>query len=365
MRFHTIRLLSIQVLLVFAIVVVPLQRLHADETNTTEYREQFFKLCDVAVLKVTNAESKGPFFVDSYAVRALCVAYEMTGNQEYLHACRNWSERMVRYQEEMIPRGAYYMHYNRKPGETTNDWYAADSSSIGMAVLATSVRCKGAEQKRFVDSAKQFAGLVLENYVKPSGGISDGLWAQSSDAWWCSSGIFGSFLFNLYSVTGDKHYLQAAFGVTDWLDKWEPTKDQPFPLAQQGPAMIFYVMENYSAGWPYIEKNQAINRAALAKVNWCLEWMSEQQSKSFADRQWPTTKGWGMKFGGLPFHVYIFSGYLPAGERLAIAGDAELQRLAAVVFAGKPEFNQLSAFLMMAYAERLAPGAIYRAPHFR
>jgi hypothetical protein len=364
MKCRSLRRLSlIPLFLLLAVAVGSSQRLRAEETNVVEWRAQFFKLCDVAAVKVTNAESKGPFFVDSYAVRALCVAYDMTGNEKYLNACRDWSERMVGFQQKMVPHGAYYMHYNRKPGETTNDWYSADSSSIGMAILATSVRCKGAEQKRFVDSAEQFADLVLKNYVKPSGGVSDGLWTQSSNAWWCSSGIFGSFLFNLYAVTGDEHYLKTALGATDWLNHWDLTKDQPFPLAQQGPAMIFYVMENYSAGWPFIEKADATNHAALAKVNWCLNWITEQQSKPPADRQWPVTKGWGMKFGGLPFHEYVFSRNLPSGEKLAVAGDAELQRLASRVFEQKPEFNQLSVFLMMAYAERLAPGAIYRAAH--
>jgi hypothetical protein len=361
MKFSTLSLLFAQIFLLPFIAISPAQSLHAEEANTRESRAQFFKLCDVAAAKATNAESKGPFFVDSYAVRALCVAYDLTGEQKYLNACKAWSQRMVEYQKHMTPRGAYYMHYNRKPGETTNDWYAADSSSIGMAILATSVRCEGAEKKHFVDSAKHFAELVLKNCVKPSGGVTDGKWSQSSDAWWCSSALFGSFLFNLYAVTGDKHYLGAALNITDWLNQWDLTKEQPFPLAQQGPAMIFYVMENYSAGWPYIAKDPAINRAALAKANWCLDWIATQQGKSPADRPWPTTKGWGMKFGGLPFHQYAFARYLPGEEKLAAAGDAELQRLASIVFAGNPEFTQLSVFLMMSYAERLDPGAIYRA----
>jgi hypothetical protein len=68
-----------------------------------------------------------------------------------------------------------------------------------------------------------------------------------------------------------------------------------------------------------------------------------------------------MKFGGLPFHEYVFSKYLPDGGKLAADADAELQQLASAVFGQKPGFTQLSAFLMMSYAERLAPGAIYRA----
>jgi hypothetical protein len=326
-----------------------------------EFRAQFFQLCDLAARKVRDENNKVPFFVDSYAVRALCVAYDMTGNTNYLDACRDWSARMVEHQEHMTPRGAYYMHYNRKPGETNGDWYAADSSSIGMAVLATSIRCKGAEQKRYLNSARNFADLVLKNYVKPSGGISDGLWSKSSDEWWCSSGIGGSFFFNLYARTGDQRYLKTALGVTDWLNNLDLTRDQPFPLSQQGPAMVFYVMENYSAGWPYISRDPARQKAALAKVAWCFNWLAEQQQKPVADRQWPPTVGWGMKFGGMPFHQYVFSRYFADGGKLAGAGDAEIQRLAPIVFTGELKVTQLPMFLLMSYAERLSPGAVYKS----
>ena len=325
------------------------------------FRAQFFQLCDLAAVKVRDEHNKVPFFVDSYAVRALCVAYDLTGNANYLDACRDWSGRMFKYQEQMVPRGAYYMHYNRKPGETNGDWYSADSSSIGMAVLATSVRCHGAERRTYLDSARNFAELVLQNYIKPSGGVSDGLWSKSSDAWWCSSGLFGSFLFNLHANTGDPRYLQAALRVTDWLDGWDLAKEQPFPLSQQGPAMLMYVMENYSAGWLDICRDEARKRSAQAKVTWCLDWIAEQQQKPIAERPWPPTAGWGMKFGGLPFHQYVFSRQLANGGKLAAAGDGEMQRLAAIVFNGEPKVSQLPMFMLMSYAERLAPGAIYKA----
>lgn len=341
-------------------IFLPAHSASANDAAPPNFRGQFFKLCDLAAAKVSDENSKGPFFVDSYGIRALCVAYDMTGNTNYLNACREWSHRMVRYQDQMIPRGAYYMHYNRKPGETTNDWYAADSSSIGMAVLATAVRCHGPEQRLFLKSAKKFANLVIKNYVKPSGGVSDGLWHQSNAAWWCSSGLFGSFLFNLYANTGDKHYLKVALGVTDWLSHWDPTKDQPFPLSQQGPAMLMYVMEDYSAGWPYIEKDEHLKKSAQAKVLWCFGWIQQQQKKPLADRQWPPTVGWGMKFGGLPFHQYVFARYF-SDDRYIAAGDVEMQRLAPVAFADNPpQITQLPFFMLMSYAERLDPGDIYR-----
>ena len=372
------------VALMCILLALSMQQGRAEQVGMAEMRVQFFKLCDVAVAKVTNSASKGPFFVDSYAVRALCVAYDMTGNQKYLNACRDWSERMVKYQDQMIPHGAYYMHYNRKPGQTNGDWYVADSSSIGMALLATAVRSEGPEKERLLGSVKEFAELVMTNYAKPDGGISDGLWHESSEAWWCSSSIFGSFLFNLYANTCDKRYLNTALGAADWLSHWDLTKRQPFPLSQQGPAMAMYVMECYSAGLPFLCEDIARKRAALAKANWCLDWMTNQQQepikhqvwlsysaprlqtkspqpeKVIVQGHWPISKGWGMKFGGLPFHEYIFSKYLSDGDKWTAEGDAEIRRLTPIVFKGKPEFTQLSAFMMMSYAERLSPGSMYR-----
>lgn len=332
----------------------------AQQINFAEFRPHFLELCDRAVAKIADPDSKEPYFVDSYAVRALCAAYDLTGNPKYLDACRQWSERMVGYQKQMIPSSAYYMNYNRKPRETSGDWYSADSSSIGMGVLATAVRCSATERRRFLDSVKSFADLVIDNYIKPSGGVSDGLWRKSSDEWWCSSGTFGSLTFLLYKESGDERYLRAGLGVVDWLNGWDLTKPQPLPLASQGPSMLMYTMECYSSGWPYIIKDQARKKAAMAKVDWYFNWITEQQAKPLADRRWPVTKGWGMKFGGLPFHEYVFSRYLPEDKPLVTNGDEEMRRLEAVVFGGTPDLTQLPMFMLMSYAERLDPGAIYR-----
>lgn len=362
MKFIPHRFASACIALAGGISALTFAPARADQVTDTNFTTPFYQLCDVAVAKVTNDQSTGPFFVDSYGVRALCVAYDLTHNEKYLDACKHWSERMVQCQEGMTPAGAYYMHYNRKPGETNGDWYAADSSSIGMAVLATAVRCPdGPEKERFINSAKNFADLVINNYVKPSGGVSDGLWSKSDKEWWCSSGIYGSFLFNLYAVTHDDRYLQTALHVVDWLNPWDLTKDQPFPLSQQGPAMIMYVMECYSAGWPYISKDADRAKAARTKVDWCLNWIGEQEAKPVTNRTWPVDKGWGMKVGGLPFHQYIFSNYLPDGAKLTAAGDHELQSLAPVEFKPEPQFSQLPMFMLMSYAERIDPGAIYRS----
>ncbi len=331
--------------------------------DNTIPRKQFYQLCLSAVAKITAKTPQGPFFVDSYAVRALCVAYDMTGNPKYLNACRQWCRRMMKYQEQMTPAGAYYMNYNRRPGQVHGDWYVADSSSIAMALAATAVRCHGAARRSLLDSAERFASLVMKHYIDSSGGVSDGLWVRSHKAWWCSSALFGSLLFVLYADTGKHRYLKAALRVVNWMNKLNLNDQRFFPLSQQGPAMIMYVMECYSAGWPYIKKEPLLVKPALVQVNRCLHWICIQQQIPLSRRRWAVNKGWGMKYGGLPFHEYVFSRYLSIAEdvQLKKAADREMHRLARVVFGDRRKWSQLSAFLMMSYAQLLSPGAIYRS----
>ena len=46
-------------------------------------------------------------YKDSYAVCALAVAYDLTGDAKYLETCRKWSERTLDLQSRMTPIGAY------------------------------------------------------------------------------------------------------------------------------------------------------------------------------------------------------------------------------------------------------------------
>jgi len=78
------------------------------EVDEAQLKAEFFKLCDVAVRdlnkdkrRVHKRTRRVQFYQDSYAVRALCVAYDMTGKKAYLDACKKWSDRMVGFQEGM------------------------------------------------------------------------------------------------------------------------------------------------------------------------------------------------------------------------------------------------------------------------
>jgi hypothetical protein len=331
-----------------------------EQAPGTDSRSQFLQLCDLASAEIKAGTRKDPFFVDSYAVRALCVAYDLTGKKEYLDTCRVWSERMIGFQEKMLPRGAYYMNYGRKPGEEKGGWYVADSSSIAMGVLATAVRCDGAEKRRFLNSAKSFAALVMDNYLGKSGGVRNGLWPKFDGEWWCSSGIFGSLAFLLYDEIGDKRYLKAALGAVDWLNHLDPDKEQPYPIAEMGPTYPMYVLEAYSAGFAHLKPGSDLHKDALSRVSWYLDWAAKQQSTPPRERPWPANVRWGMKFGGLPFHQFVYARALPDSHDLFVAADRELESLASIVFTKRPELTQLPVFMMMSYAERLSPNTIYQ-----
>lgn len=324
------------------------------------FRSQFLRLCDSAIVRIKDNNGKSPFFIDSYGVRSLCVAYDMTGNRKYLDACRFWADRMVTYQKEMIPAGGYYINYGRKPGQKKGDWYVADCSSIAMGVLSTAVRCKGVERKRLFHSVEKFASLVIRKFIRPSGGVTDGLWPQYNGAWWCSSSLFGSFSFMLYKNTGNKRYLDASLRIVNWLDKQDLATTQPLPLSHQGPSLPMYVLECYSAGWPYLSKNSAMKSAAESQILWCINWAKNQQRIPIEKRKWPLLSWWGAKYGGLPFQEYIYAHYFPGQLGLIEKGDGEMKLLFPAASSGKPGASQLTAFMLMSYAQRLDPFAVYR-----
>lgn len=332
-----------------------------------DHRAEFIRLCDTGYPIIekqarTTKRIGRAFYWDAYVVRALAVAYDMTGKEEYLDACKLWSDRMIEYQNGMIPEGAYYMQYGRKPGQDTGGWYVADSSSIALGVLATAVRCSDAtEKEKYLDSVKSFAGLVVDNFVRPSGGVTDGYWPKSDKEWWCSSGVYGSLAFCLYDETGDERYLKIGLGTIDWLNRQDlMTVAVHFPEKEIKPTVMMYCLEAYSTGLPYLEKSSERYKSAVAQLTKAHAWMSENLGgRAGIDY----ISQWGSKFGGLPFHMHIYAGHLPESENVVAAADRELRYIADALQKASPsnQRDQLALFAMMSYAEELSPGAIYRS----
>lgn len=325
-----------------------------------DLKNEFLQLCDLSVQQINNYATLNPvarqkgmhFYIESYMVRALAVAYDMTGKEAYLEACRTWSDRLITTQEKMIPAGFYYMNYNRKPFEVSGDCYNGDNGSIAMAVLATAVRCKNAqEKKRYLNSVESYADLVLNNYVGQEGGITDGIWHMYDGQWWCSTGTVGSLFFLLYKETHKPVYLQSGLKAIDWLNHQDLDTVGPFPLAMQGPSLPMYTFEAYSAGLPYIQQNPRLYSSAKKQISWFSNWAAGYK---FEDGQW------GSKFGGIPFQLMI-QGKAAQNQQMLQLAESDMKQIRATIFGnGNPRLSQFVAFAMMSMAEKLSPGTIYR-----
>ena len=330
------------------------------QASAARFKAAFPKLCDVAAAELNKPTRRVAFYRDSYAVRALAVAYDLTGKKEYLDACTVWSDQMVNFQNEMTPKGAYYMNYGRKPGQDKGDWYSADSACIAMAVLATAVRCEGAADKdRYLASVKSFAKLVIDNYVGPEGGITDGLWSKYDGQWWCSSGVFGSLAFLLHDETGEEQYLAVALGALDWLNRLDYTNVKHISFKDAAPSVIMYIFEAHSAAWPHLEPGSERHKATIAQFCRALRWMSENQTGRGGQHEWDYNSQWGSKLGGLPFHMYVYAKHVPGNQEVITAADQELRYISDLLLE-KPSLNQLTAFSLFSYAEKVSPGGIYR-----
>ena len=341
-----------------------------------DLKAEFLALCDANCKIVekqsqtnkTIREARRGFCWDSYVVRALCVAYDMTGKQEYLDVCKLWSDRMIEYQDKMIPEGIYYMQYGRKPGEGKGDWYVGDCTSIALAVLATAIRCEdSAEKARYLSSVKSYAKLVIDRFVRSSGGVTDGQWPKSDKEWWCSTGVFGSLAFHLYKETGDESYLKIGRGTIDWLNRQDLlTVAVLYPPEQKEnikPTVFMYCLEAYSTGLAHLEPGSPRHKAAMAQLAKAHKWMLTN---------WGGKAGiayitqWGGKFGGLPFHVYVYAEHVRQSEHLIAAADDELRYISEQLQRTPPpnqrldQHSQLAGFAMMSYAEKLSPGSMYR-----
>ncbi|HLA40952.1 MAG TPA: hypothetical protein VJ417_13205 [Candidatus Glassbacteria bacterium] len=339
--------------------------LSGNPTDNSNYRDE------------TSVRAYPQFFVDSYAVRALAVAADLSGRKQYMRACRAWADRMLDYQERMVPRGAYYMNYHRKPGESEGEWFVADCGSIAMAVLAVAVRCDdSASRDKYLASVKSFADLVLGNYVRPSGGVTDGYWHLSDKEWWCSTALYTALALQLHGITGEPRYLAAALAGIDWLLGFEYDGTILYRFEDGAPTTIFYILEAYVSALPYLEQGSERRRKVVEKLSASVEWMADTQNR---DGTWDySPDNWGVKLGGLPCHMLIYlrhcgedpravfpiistSGYAVSFSRFIEQSAARALGFFSSQGLKKSDkkFTQQDAFTMMSYGELLCPGELY------
>jgi rhamnogalacturonyl hydrolase YesR len=344
----------------------------------SEFESRFFKFCDLATAELNKeitpfldrnnadpATHHMPFFEDAHAARALAVAYDMTGKTAYLDACKYWSDRIIEYQSKMIPQGAYYMNHSRAPGQDKGQWNVADSGSIGMGVLATAVRCKDpVEKARYLKSVRAFAQLVMDNYVGPEGGISNGLWPTYAGEWWCSTATFGTLAFLLYEETGEEKYLAVAKGALDWMIRRDFREHKPITFEQRPSGIIFYCFELYVAGLKHLKQGSPEHKKALKEIGRALDWMAQNQKTRGADV--PSYLEKNVDMAALPYLMFAFANQIPKLRNSVAPADVELKYVGDILLEhGEPNVSRLMTWEvmtwgMLSYAERLQPGALCR-----
>ncbi|HOW18653.1 MAG TPA: hypothetical protein PLC79_06415 [Phycisphaerae bacterium] len=376
-----------------------------------EFRRRFLLFCDLAVKEFRKeitpfpvhdreyadpATHHMPAFEDAHAVRALAVAYDMTGERKYLDACRRWADHTLRCQSRMIPAGAYYMNHSRAPGEDHGQWNVADSGTIAMGVLATAVRCTDpAEKGRYLESTKAFAKLVMDNYVSREGGVSNGLWPEYAGPWWCSSATFGTFAFQLYDETHEEKYLKVAMGALEWLLGQDFREVRPITFEQRPSGIIFYCFDFYVHGLKHLSKGTPLYDRATEQIDLAVDWMAKNQKTRGANVPDYTQKNVDM--AAMPYLMYSFARLLPRHRDLVPIADRELRYIGDLLCGAqacgaqslrdctrpqeytrpqrgrtpqecRPNVSRLMIWEvmtwgMLSYAERLAPGALSRSSH--
>ncbi len=372
-----------------------------------DLKAKFLSLCDVAVeaFKVPYDEPVHlasrdggqnkkleiwSHFSRSYTVRALAVAYDVTGKDFYLRPIKKWADDMLTFQSKMIPKNAYYMGYCREPLSTSGTWCVCDCSEIAMGVLATAVRCNNLLEKQlYLKSVESYTNLVLDNYVGPNGGILNGIWAPFDGEWWASTAASGALFFRIYDETGNPRYLTAGLNALYWLVNLEslrsrssdakfstynaPGADNPYPASPRASGSgLFHQLHAFCAGAPHLfSKGLPLEAPARREMRffetWCREnllgkGLSSPFVKSGYDNR--RTDGVivnGTKFGGLPHLIYglVRHGVFPAD--LASIADRQLQQFVTEIFShDELRITEFVSFALVSMAEKISPGSVMR-----
>ena len=99
----------------------------------------------------------------------------------------------------------------------------------------------------------------------------------------------------------------------------------------------------------------------MQKYREVLDWMARNQAGRGGKPAWGYESWQGAKFGGLPFHMYVYARQVPGNRAVAEAADQELRYISHLLARQDPPvLSALRLFAMLSYAEKLCPGGVYR-----
>ena len=220
-------------------------------------------------------------------------------------------------------------------------------------------------RSRYLDSVRALCKLVIDNYIGPGGGVTDGLWSGFDGEWWCSTATFGSLAFLMHEATGERLYLDVAQGALNWTLGHDFREAEHLGFEEGAPGVVFYTFEFYATALDYLKPGTPRYEPAMAQIAEAVAWMAENQKGRGAASKWDYL-GKATYMSGIPHIMYVFARKLPQHQDLHSAADRELQFVSRLLFEhGDPEVSRVTTWefmtwAMMSYAERLSPGALRR-----
>jgi hypothetical protein len=236
----------------------------------------------------TNGNYAIQHYIESYAIRALLVAFDnYTNDRRDLNYAIQWTERMISLQGKTLHPGAYSMGYDETGYEKPLGWYPADCSCIGLAVLAVASNPQifGAQRDRYIQSVKLFADYVIEHWRNPNGSIQTG-WRNFElnpiQEFWISTSLFSSLCWHLFDVTGIEKYKNVAMEACDWLLNFDYYKSEVTPGTkfEDGiPTFVVYLGEGLIIHAEHLRKNEEYFTKIKKKMRQLVNLVLENQRK--------------------------------------------------------------------------------------
>ncbi len=297
-------------------------------------------------------------FINSYIIRSLNVYYAKTNKKKYIDLTEEWTDKQLLNQRKMFPMNAFYMGYGRKPTEKNGEMFVADTACIAMAVLSTAIYTKNIKkQKKYLQSVIDYTDMVIKNYAKKSGGVTDGEWEKSDKEWWCSTALFSSLLYQLYGVTKEEKYKNFADKAIKWLIEFDYRKADTPKFDKYGAVtVIFYMLEAFNSGYFY-NNNQYTRKKIALKVIEFIDWIEHHVDQQLiASNAW-----WSVKVAGLPYHIHNYIKYISSSNMyftdLQSLEDCILEYLCRHF---DPNKIQKNAFTYFSLSEKNISGATYQ-----
>ena len=262
-------------------------------------------------------------YKDSYAVRAWPVACDLTGDVKYLHPP------MVGPGATAVAddaRGRLLMNPGRNPGETKGDWFVADGSSTALGVLATAVRVPElAENQHYLDSVRSSPGWSSTTTSVPTAASATGSVPVRRRVVVLHRNLRvggalpvqrdGARVLSRRRSAGGRLAEPAGFaqGAAGDLQVRCAGRDPVlFRGVFDGPAL-----PGGGQARPLYGGNAEIPRGP--------GWMARNQEGRGGKPAWGYESWRGAKFGGLPFHMYVYARNVPGNDEVADAADQELR----------------------------------------